>query len=159
MGSTVFPAPSAGGKTEYKTTLTSGTSWTVPAGVTYVNVCLMGGGGSGGGDNSNSIDHSGYPGAVIFSTLATTPGASIAYSIGAGGSGASVNNYGNPGGTTTFAGATSAPGGNGGHPGSGNAANSATSASSANNGGFGGYFYPNNTSAGGAGKIDIEYWV
>jgi len=159
MGSTVFPAPSAGGKTEYKTTLTSGTSWTVPAGVTYVNVCLMGGGGSGGGDNANSIDHNGYPGAVIFSTLATTPGTSIAYSIGAGGSGASVNAQGNPGGTTTFTGAASASGGNGGNTGSGSNATSATGASSANNGGVGGYFYPNNTGAGGAGKIDIEYWV
>ena len=28
------------GKTMYRTTLTSGTSWTVPAGVTYVNVTL-----------------------------------------------------------------------------------------------------------------------
>ena len=155
MPISVLPIPSAASKTMFRTTLTSGTSWTVPAGVTYVNVCLIGGGGSGGHTNNN-MERDGYPGAVIFSTLATTPGASINYSIGAGGSGASVNASGNPGGTTTFAGATSASGGNGGafyNP------TSATSASSANNGGVGGYFYPNLSNSGGAGRIDIEYWV
>jgi hypothetical protein len=48
MGSSTIPAPS-GGKTSYKLSLTSGTSWTVPSGVTYVNVTLVGGGGGGAG--------------------------------------------------------------------------------------------------------------
>ena len=52
MGLSVFPAPAAG-KTAYRLTLLSGTSWTVPAGVTYVNVTLTGGGGAG---CSNTID-------------------------------------------------------------------------------------------------------
>lgn len=39
----------SGGKTMYRTTLTSGTSYTVPAGVTYLNVTLVGGAGGGGG--------------------------------------------------------------------------------------------------------------
>lgn len=47
MGAVVYPAASAGGKTEFVTTLKSGTSYTVPAGVNYLNVVLTGGGGSG----------------------------------------------------------------------------------------------------------------
>ena len=173
----------SGGKTMYRTTLTSGTSYTVPAGVTYLNVTLTGGGGGGGGacvDNftggaggsggnttftgattatggagganhtpyitsstggpirvatastantgkggtggvtaaANSfngafIGDDGKDGAVITSTLSTTPGASISYSIGSGGSG--------------------------GYPSTGTA--------------------PVYGGSGGSGKIDIEYWV
>lgn len=154
-------------KTRRFVTLTSGTSWTVPTGVTYINVTLYGGGGGGGGVRTNADfgisgpgaggtttftgatsavggnagtnynsgtaaavntdsqgqrtltkgapqDNTGFggpaalcsmsfntsnfgmvfggegnPGSVISSTLSTTPGASISYSIGAGGSGAS----------------------------------------------------------------------
>ena len=58
MGYSVFPAPAAGSKTAFRTTLTSGTSWTVPAGVDYVNATLIGGGGGGWGrvkdDNQRS---------------------------------------------------------------------------------------------------------
>ena len=152
--------PVSGGKTRRVLTLTSGTSWTVPSGVEFVNVTLIGGGGGAGGNSnarggnggtttftgatsasggtggpttSSSFAYSGSTGvnpgaggtaaggsnsnysslatdgAVISSTLATTPGASIAYTIGSGGTG---------GGSTTGQG--------------GNGAN---------------------------GKIDIEYWV
>ena len=52
MGISVFPAPSAGGKTLKKITLTSGTSYTVPAGVTEMNVILYGGGGGGSGNGN-----------------------------------------------------------------------------------------------------------
>lgn len=184
MGIAVIPAPSASGKTAYRTTLTSGTSWTVPAGVTFVNVTLVGGGGGGGcvsdgyngttpvngatggtttftgatsasggnganyfkndssiggnyqnGTSSNNfgeggkgakgsanlnsstyaaafVGADGANGQVISSTLSVTPGASISYSIGAGGSGGNPN---------------------------------------ANRGSNGG--------SGAQGKIDIEYWV
>jgi hypothetical protein len=56
MGISVIPAPSAASKTMFRTTLTSGTSYTVPTGVTYLNVTLYGGGGggSGGGNNANN---------------------------------------------------------------------------------------------------------
>jgi hypothetical protein len=47
MGIAIIPAASAAGKTEFVTTLTSGTSWTVPTGVNYINVILTGGGGGG----------------------------------------------------------------------------------------------------------------
>jgi hypothetical protein len=168
MGVSVFPAPSAASKTMFRTTLTSGTSYTVPAGVTYLNVTLYGGGGGGGGwafgaggvqgstggsttftgattavggvggekgsrdngytGNSHQPANSakggnpasptgefnaqgfGVDGAIISSTLSTTPGASISYAIGAGGA--------------RGTGSTQATGGDG-----------------------------------GSGKIDIEYWV
>ena len=137
MGVNVFPATTS--KTRYHTTLTSGTSWTVPAGVTYVNVTLCGAG--GGGDTSG---YEGKGGMVVTSTLSTTPGASITYAIGAGGSGA--------GGSTTFTGATTATGGNT-ASGSG-----ATTRNYSSNGGT-----SNSLAApakdGGNGQIDIEYWL
>ena len=150
MAVNVVPAP-AGGKTSYRLTLTSGTSWTVPAGVTYINVCLWGGGGGGSGSGSsatkgaiggtttftgatsavggaganstfqgkndqssnsalpgvgattlNQYGMSGYtgnPSAPVWSTLSTTPGASITYSIGAGGTAGGGNRNGAAGGS------------------------------------------------------------
>jgi hypothetical protein len=54
MGIQQIPAASAGSKTLKKVTLTSGSSYTVPAGVTEINVTLYGGGGGGGGGTSRS---------------------------------------------------------------------------------------------------------
>ena len=165
MGISVFPAPAAGSKTMFRTTLTSGTSYTVPAGVTYLNVTLVGGGGGGGGSApvTSGFGWDGSPGQMISSTLSVTAGASIAYAIGAGGSGGLGQNNGASGGTTTFTGATSATGGTGGvwYRANGNAG---TAASYANNGGRGakdqGSGSTDNTGgAGGAGCIYIEYWV
>ena len=179
MGYSVFPAPAAGSKTMYRTMLTSGTSYTVPAGVTYLNVTTVGGGGGSGGINTagngsggqtfptaggnggnttftgattatggtGTEPLSGYPygngayvssaiaglsntgkgakmgmvstnvsgqfvagahdamdGAIMYSTLSCTPGASITYSIGAGGTAGSVG---------TAPGAAGAAGGSG----------------------------------------------
>ena len=161
MGFQSFPVSSgSASKTARKLTLTGGSSWTVPAGVTYVNVTCVGGGGGGGGatlrsgygsagsggtggttsfsgaddagGGSGGASHSydsgdfatqsfrngpatsasgsgrgagagsqyrtnssgtnfsqggfGGDGAVISSTVSTTPGASISYSVGGGGS-------------------------------------------------------------------------
>lgn len=65
-------------------TLSSGTSWTVPAGVNFVNVTLIGGGGGGGysGSSQYSFGCYGSGGQIITSTVLTTPGSSITYSIG-----------------------------------------------------------------------------
>jgi hypothetical protein len=158
MGIATFPAPSAASKTMYRTTLTSGTSWTVPAGVTYVNVTLYGGGGGGGngGGNTGQTALDGKPGQQISSIVNTTPGSSISYAIGAGG----PNNSGTLGGTTTFTGATSATGGACGSSGNnsqGSAVGTSAAGGNNNGGGGGGNFIGGNT--GGAGKIDIEYWV
>jgi len=164
MGISTIPAAS-GGKTRFVSTLTSGTSWTVPSGVTYVNVTLRGGGGGGsGGLNGGSgnvflYGAVGSGGQIVTSTLATTPGASITYGVGAGGTGTTSN--GNTGGTTTFTGATSAIGGNGGQQvGSAGSAGS-TSFGAANGGQAGGYGGGVTTAGGngGNGSIDVEYWV
>lgn len=71
--------PSSGGKTSYKVTLTSGTSYTVPAGVTYLNVTLVGGGGGGGivntsGLGSATLTASGAGGSTTFTGATTATG-------------------------------------------------------------------------------------
>jgi hypothetical protein len=142
-------------------TLTSGTSWTVPTGVKFVNVTLFGGGGGGGGGPVGATfseqGSKGLGGQVVSSTLTTTPGASITYALGAGGTGGTAAAAGGTGGTTTFTGATSATGGNGGKGGS-SGSQTGTAYQSADNGGnFAGQ--GSNGGTGGSGKIDVEYWV
>ena len=117
-------------------TYTSGSgNWSVPTGVTSVEVLVVAGGGSGGSGSGNTTGTAGGGGAggVVFNgSYATTPGASIAYSVGAGGaavtsSGTSlVGLVGNNStfGTITaygggYGGKDSTPGGNGGCGGGG----------------------------------------
>jgi hypothetical protein len=85
MAFSVFPAPAAG-KTRFATTLTSGTSYTVPAGVTYLNVTLVGGGGGSGGGNSTS-----FGGASSGGTGGTTTFTGATSATGGAG-GAGINN-------------------------------------------------------------------
>jgi hypothetical protein len=155
--------PVSGGKTRFLTTLTSGTSYTVPAGVTYLNVTLRGGGGGAGSGHSSvqgTWGNFGAGGQIVSSTLSTTPGASISYAIGAGGSGGvAPSTAATAGGTTTFTGATSATGGAFGlRPLLTGTAG--TNFQSANNGGLPGIGGSNEVAgAGGSGSIDVEYWV
>ena len=163
MGYSVFPAASAG-KTRFATTLTSGTSYTVPAGVTYLNVTLRGGGGGGGGGTQAGQAAYGAGGAVISSTLSATAGASIAYAIGAGGVAGQVtnNSNGQTGGTTTFTGATSATGGVGGASAGADFSPGASLVNAQNNGGNGSRYQTSPDKIGGTGgpgSIDVEYWV
>lgn len=157
--------PVSSGKTRRLITLTSGTSWTVPATVTFVNVTLRGAGGGGGGVTISGIGGYGMGGAVVSSTLSTTPGAAITYAIGAGGvAGQTTNNTpGQTGGTTTFTGATSAPGGVGGFTLGGTAFNPGASNVGAHPNGGNAAGNPANGNilggTGGGGSIDIEYWV
>lgn len=148
MAISTIPAASAG-KTRYVVTLLSGTSWTVPTGCTYVNATLIGGGGGSNTGIQDAVGSQSLGGEIIVSNVATTPGASITYAIGAGGAASGAQ-----GGTTTFVGATSAVGGFGltavGQVG--------TRGLSAVNGASWG----NSTQAGavgGQGKIELEYWV
>jgi hypothetical protein len=160
--------PVSGGKTRRLITLTSGTSWTVPATVTFVNVTLRGGGGGGGGANGQgTFGTFGAGGDSVSSTLTTTPAASITYAIGAGGTaGTYLGVVGGTGGTTTFTGATSATGGQGGLTGGGNEFKPGAGRINAQaNGGAGAYrpssggSIPWDGGTGGTGSIDIEYWV
>ena len=135
------------------TTLTSGTSWTVPAGVTQINVTLQGGGAGSFASSSTNQSIPGNPGQMVSSTLTTTPGASIAYAIGAGGAGGSTSTSASTGGTTTFTGATSALGGTVGTTGAGS---NGTDQAGFNNGAT---IAPTFGKTGGAGRIDVEYWA
>jgi hypothetical protein len=164
MAQSVFPAPSAASKTRKVESLYSGTSWTVPANVTYVNATLIGGGGGGGtaNDSNGSLSFTGstgFGGQITQTTVATTPAASITYAIGAGGTGSGTGDGGN-GGSTTFTGATTAVGGLGAKDPGGVTAggrdglvatNGAAFQASANRYTTGGN--------GGSGAIILEYWV
>lgn len=132
-------------------TLTSGSSWTVPSGVTNIVVTLIGAGGGGtAGANNPGQGSFGQPGQRIASTVTTTPGASISYSLGAGGTAG-----GGTGGTTTFTGATSATGGLGA---SQNGYAGTTASGYPNGGGNSASGTGTSGGAGGAGSIEIEYW-
>ena len=161
MAVTTIPSASGGFK-RYVVTLTSGTSYTVPAGVTSINATLQGGGGGGGATRKVGTDASwntdgspGLPGQMITTNLTTTPGASITYAIGAGGTAAST------GGTTTFTGATSAVGGNG--MSTNATGQTGTAQPGFHNGGGGGLAGTASSGqtggVGGAGQIIIEYWL
>ena len=143
MGISTFPAASAASKTRYVETLTSGTSWTVPAGCTYVNATLFGGGAGGG----SSAGQFGANGQRIATKVTTTPGASITYAIGAGGGSNTA------GGSTTFTGATTAVGGI-----AYNAGGAGTTGG-AGAGSQGGFSTPTANGSGAAGKIELEYWL
>lgn len=87
-----------------QTFLNSG-SFTVPTGVTSVQVQAWGGGGAGGGCTSLSRSTGGGGGGgayKIVTNVAVTPGATITVTVGAGGTGVLAANGGN-GGTSTFA--------------------------------------------------------
>jgi hypothetical protein len=150
MGISVFPIPSAASKTRRVVTLLSGSSWTVPAGVTYVNAKLFGGGGGGG-----QLGVPGLGGEVVTTLVTTTPASSISYGIGAGGAGGS--NAPGDGGSTTFTGAATAEGGSANinssqtRPTDGESASNGGQSTAATNSNPGG--------VGGTGKIELEYWL
>lgn len=100
------------------TVLTGAGTYTVPAGVTKLQVIMISGGGGGGGNvvvvpSYNGGGGGGGGGRVLEANVSTTGGASIAYSCGAGGAGGGVNVDGSNGGNTTF-GALTCLGGEGG---------------------------------------------
>ncbi|MGD0904734.1 MAG: type II secretion system protein [Terracidiphilus sp.] len=85
----------SGGSHGVQAYTTNGTySWTVPTGITSVEVLTVGGGGGGGGDwsqqNSNGGGGGGGAGGLIHSTYTVTSGAIISITVGAGGTGGAV---------------------------------------------------------------------
>jgi len=114
--------------------LTSGTSWTNPAGVMAIMVEAWGGGGGGGGDNSGSNTGAGGGGGGAYARVndfAVTPGAVYSYTIGAAGAeGNKPNGSGGDGGNTFFNTSTciaaGGKGGGGGDSGSGGLGGSAS---------------------------------
>ena len=166
MGISAIPAPSAASKTRFVETFTSGSLYTVPADVTYVNVTLIGAGGGGGGSGAAAGRNSqqGLGGQIVTTKVDTTPAATVVYSIGSGGTGGAANTVGGTGGSTTFTGATTALGGLGGMRGN----NSSVKASNSRQGlvsdnGGGGNAGTSATGGdeggdGGNGQIIVEYW-
>ncbi|RTK96716.1 MAG: hypothetical protein EKK64_03145, partial [Neisseriaceae bacterium] len=115
-------------KVDVTYTITSGTvtdtynsgsgNWTVPAGITSVQIELWGGGGGGGsggaGSGANGASGGGG-GAYCKKTLTVTPGQTISYTVGSGGTkGTNEGNGGNGGSSTANSGAYTAGGGYGG---------------------------------------------
>ena len=65
---------------------TSGSgTFTVPAGVTSIDVLVVGGGGAGGSNTLNNSGGGGGAGDVETATLSVTPGDGLAWAVGAGG--------------------------------------------------------------------------
>jgi hypothetical protein len=103
----------------------SSTTWTVPAGVTYVTVTASGaGGGSGGSDSSGNPGGAGGPGGLAEATVAVTPGGNLSISVGTAGAnagdgtGANGGNGGSSGVTGVVGGGGGGGGGANGSPGS-----------------------------------------
>lgn len=97
--------------------LTTGTgTYTVPAGVTMLEVEIWGGGGGGGGANQAGSAAGGGAGAYCLANIdVVAAGSSLAYTVGAFGVGGnSTPTSGTAGGTTSFGGVMTATGGGGG---------------------------------------------
>jgi len=137
---------SGGGKALHSRTLTSGTSWAVPSGVTQVDVLVVGGGAGGGGGEyysaGNIYYYGGGGGGSGVATKCNDQAVSgtVTYAIGAGGAGGySGYNYGGggggSGGSSSF-GACSSSGGSGGAGGG----NGSTGGAGGSGGGGGGSY-------------------
>jgi hypothetical protein len=124
-----------GGITKTLVVLTSGTSWTCPAGITAVKVTAVGGGGGGSRYGTNPIGHGGSGAGCAIKLFTVVPATSYSYTIGAAGAGATVDNTaGSAGGNSTFVGSVTITGGGGlGGPAS-VSAGSATAGGTATNG-------------------------
>lgn len=182
MGIATFPAPSAASKTAFRTTITSGTSWTVPAGVTYVNATLIGGGGGGtssvgtaAGANTGSAggtttftgatSATGGLGAVGYarigwSNVISITGVAATVNSGLGGGSASSIDYAGGGGTTAGPAVTQ------GNPGQIITSTLATTPGASityaiGGGGTAGTAPSGGTAGGlgGSGRIELEYWA
>jgi hypothetical protein len=91
---------------------TSDGTFTVPTGIGAIRVSVWGAGGSGGMNNQSYCQ--GGAGGGFAQKIITSPAASYAVTIGAGGARRTSSGTGNAGGTTSFGSAVSATGGAGG---------------------------------------------
>lgn len=96
-------APSFGSGNTGTVFLTSGTSWTSPAGVSIIRVTCIGGGGGGGGSQTASSAGGGGGGVTVYDQpYAITGSTSYTYAVGSAGVGGTAGASGSSGGTTTF---------------------------------------------------------
>lgn len=112
----VFPNDNSGRFSIKEVQFTSNGTFTVPNGVTAVELIAVGGGGGGGGGNDTAAGGGGAGGQVVRRNVNVTPGTTYNVQIGAGGHGGqgatisaadAVNTQpGGVGGSTTFGGST-----------------------------------------------------
>lgn len=110
---------------------TASGTWTAPAGVTQVQLVVIGGGGGGGGyDFGGAADGwQGGFGGLAAGAATVVPGTAYTVTVGAGGSGGATSANGTAGGTSSFGALMSATGGGGG-PSSGGSPGTAGAGSS-----------------------------
>ena len=84
-GSTTNATHTAGGIKVTYSAATSGTSWTVPSGVTGITVKSWGAGGGGGGGNSSNAGGNGVGAGFAQATFSVTPGETLTLRVGGGG--------------------------------------------------------------------------
>ena len=95
---------------------TSSGTFSVPSGVTSVNVLVVAGGGSGGKSNptSDGTGGGGAGGLIYRPGFTVTPGGTVSVTVGEGGPAVSPNNQGNQGSDSVFGTLTAKGGGGGG---------------------------------------------
>lgn len=144
-----------GGSPVSTVVLISGSSFTIPDGVTAAKAWAIGGGGGGGGATSNdgTSGGSGAAGGVAFITKAVSPGDIISYSPGAGGRAGHGTINGTAGGNTSVTIAGTTIYGNGGGAGQYNNVTNATGGtySGGDGGANGGAGYGRSGDVGGGG--------
>ena len=110
-----YVATDLGGTITVALTTVESSTWTVPSGVTSVNVLVVAGGG-GGCPSDSSVESGGGAGGggvVHNSSLTVTPGASISYTVGDGGAGSDSATRDAPNGDNSVFGSITALGGGG----------------------------------------------
>jgi len=98
---------------------TSSGTFTVPSGVTRIQVAVAAGGGGGGGASSSGVNVGGTGGLAGFGVAfisGLTPGSTISVTVGSGGAGGTYNTTGSTGGTSSFGSYITCTGGSGGQP-------------------------------------------
>lgn len=132
-------------------------TWTVPEGVTSIQIVATGAGGGGGGISGSSPGEPGGAGGIVTSTLSVTTGEILTIVVGGGGGpGGSTNAFGPSGGGAGSTNVTSSSvliiaGGGGGGGGAGWAGNATAGGSGGGSGGVGGSGGTGSDGTGGSG--------
>jgi hypothetical protein len=135
------------------------TTWTVPSGVTSVQVLVLAGGGGGGGASGGRVytcGGGGGAGGVVYNASYTViPNTTITVTVGNGGNGGNGYALGSNGGNSVFGSITATGGGGGG---SGGNSEGSTGLNGGSGGGGGGRTVSTTLYYGGTGVTEQGYW-